>query len=72
MSPSELETAILITLRRAGGRVGSDGMTVGDLQLGEDCHPIYALTSAGVHGAHAARIQQHQAANNKETDNAHH
>ncbi|APC45966.1 hypothetical protein QHH_54 [Halomonas phage QHHSV-1] len=34
----------------------------GDETIGEDCHPIYALTPAGVQAAHSARIQKHNAA----------
>lgn len=111
MTPTELENAILIALRSAGGRQGADGMTVavlhkslapatgegpswrsvavtvcrlermglayiaGDETIGEDCHPIYALTPAGVQAAHSARIQQHNAAlagTRKESTDAHH
>ncbi len=112
MSPLELENAVLIALRRCGGRLGSDGTTVGRLHkalatatgegpswrevanclgrlermglariagdetVGENCHPIYALTiPAGVQAAHSARIQQHNAAvagTAKEATDAHH
>ncbi|WFM72935.1 hypothetical protein [Halomonas sp. CKK8] len=34
---------------------------VGDETIGEDCHPTYALSPAGIRAAHTARIQQHNA-----------
>ncbi|MDI5890629.1 hypothetical protein [Halomonas rhizosphaerae] len=44
-------------------RLGRMGLVrlVGEETIGEDCHPLYALSPAGVRAAHTARIQQHNA-----------